>query len=469
MSVAMVDLGEAPALPADRRRAALVASIIVFGALLVAPIVARPLGASYPIFSIVMALSIAAVAVTSLLLWAQSRVTQSVPLTVLALGYELTAIVMIPYMLFYRGLWPQLVAAFSADSQTPGWLWVEWHGLFICSAIAYYIARGAQRRRPGLDDPSFRSLQMRLLWFGAAFLAATIPPLVWFDGLPALSVNGEFSPLFGAVSVTLSIGAAAAIVLAYRTSRFRSVLDLWLAVACLSMFADVTLQHFSRQFTAGWYASRVGIVFAASAVLWVLLFQTARLYAQLAVTAERLRSESLTDVLTGLANRRGFDQRFDEMLRDCARVTRPLALLMIDVDHFKAYNDAFGHQAGDDCLRAIGAMLLHNASRPRDLVARIGGEEMAVIMPEVDLPGALVVAERMRGAVRAAAIAQGAAALHPFVTISIGVTATTEPALTTVEDLMRGADRALYHAKGSGRNRVVELGEPLVAAGLPDA
>jgi Membrane-associated sensor, integral membrane domain len=118
-----------------------------------------------------------------------------------------------------------------------------------------------------------------LLWYGVAFLAVTMPPLVWVDRLPALAVNGTFTPLFETISIAMSVGAAAAIVLAYRTSRFRSVLDLWLAVACLSMFADVTLQHYSRQFTAGWYASRVSILLAASAVLWVLLFQTANSYA----------------------------------------------------------------------------------------------------------------------------------------------------------------------------------------------
>jgi diguanylate cyclase (GGDEF)-like protein len=469
MSVATVDLGEVPALPADRRRAAGVAALLVAGALLIVPVISRPLAASYPIFAIVIALSISAVSITALLFWAQSRVTSSVPLTVLALGYELTAIVMIPYLMFYRCLWPQLGEWISADSQSSGWLWVEWHGLFICTVIAYYIARGSQTIAPERDAESFKRLQRRFLWSGAAFLAMTVPPLIWIDGLPRLSVNGTLTPLFTVVSFMMSLGAAAAIVLAYRTSRLRSVLDLWLAVACLSVFADVTLQHFARQFTVGWYASRVSILIAASAVLWVLLNQTANIYAQLAVTAERLRNESLTDVLTGLANRRSFDQRFAEMLRDCARETRPLALLLVDVDHFKVYNDAFGHQAGDDCLRAIGALLLNNATRARDLVARIGGEEMAVIMPEVDLAGALVVAERMRAAIHAAQIRQGAGAKHPVVTVSVGVTATSDPAKITVEDMVRGADRALYRAKDMGRNRVIELGEQRVLTGLPDA
>jgi diguanylate cyclase (GGDEF)-like protein len=260
-----------------------------------------------------------------------------------------------------------------------------------------------------------------------------------------------------------------AIVAAYRTSSFRSILDLWLAVACLSMCADLTLQHFSRQFTVGWYGSRLSILLAASSVLFVLLFQTANIYAQLVVTAERLRNESLTDVLTGLANRRSFDQRFAAILRACARDSRPLAMLMIDIDNFKAYNDAFGHQLGDECLRAVAQVLLANAARARDVVARVGGEEMAVVMPEVDLPGALVVAERMRAAVENAGLTQGVGAMHPVVTISVGVTATHDPARTSVEDLVDVADRALYRAKESGRNRVVDLGEPVAAYALPNA
>jgi len=467
MSIGMVDIGEAPALPADRTRAATVAAILLLFSLFAATMVDRRLGSSYPIFAIVIALSIAAISITAVLLWAQARVTRSLPLSVLAVGYGLTAAVMLPYMLFYRGLWPQLVDWISADPQTSGWFWVEWHALFICSAIAYYVAR---RRSAGdVEAVAFKRLQKRMLGFGAALLVLTLPPLIWIDGLPALSVNGHSTPLFWEISITMSVVAAAAIVLGYRTSRFRTVLDLWLAVTLLSVFADITLQHFSHQFTAGWYASRVLILLAASAVLWVLLFQAASIYGTLAVTAERLRNESLTDVLTGLANRRAFDQRFAEVLRDCARERRPVALLMIDIDHFKAYNDAFGHQAGDDCLRAVGVMLSNNVGRARDLVSRTGGEEMTVIMPEVDLAGAVVVAERMRAAVQAAAIPQGPDAAHPVVTISVGVAATSDPARTTANDLVAVADRALYRAKNAGRNRVVELGEPVAAFALPDA
>ncbi len=467
MSVAMVDLGEAPAQSSDRRRAVAVVAALALLSALIFPIMMLPLPSSYAIFAIVIALSISGIAITAVLLWAQARVTESVPLAMLAVGYQLTAAVMLPYLFFYRGLWPQLSGFISADTQSSPWLWVEWHTLFVGSALAYYIAR--QRRLTVRDADAFGRLQQRMLWFGTALFVLTVPVLIWFDGLPLLSTDSGFTPLFSTISYALIFALLVTMAFGFRTSRLRSVLDLWVGVACLSMCADITLQHFSRQFSAGWYASRVGILIAANAVLWVLLFQTAMIYAQLVVTAERLRNESLTDVLTGLSNRRAFDQRFVEMMRDCVREERPVALLMIDVDNFKAYNDAFGHQVGDDCLRAIGATLMNNAARARDLVARFGGEELAVIMPGVDLAGAIVVAERMRAAVEGAAMTQGVGATHPVVTISVGVTATRDPARTNVEDLVSNADLALYNAKHAGRNRVVEMGEPVAALSLPDA
>jgi diguanylate cyclase (GGDEF)-like protein len=455
MSIAL-DLGSAPALPGDRRRAAAVALILGACSALVAPVIVRPVGVSYPVFAIVIALSIAAIAITAVLLWAQARVTLSIPLCVLAVGYAITAGVMLPYLLFYRGLWPQLIARVSADPQTSAWLWVEWHVTFIGSTILYYAVRHARTGAPELDLLGFTRLQRRLAGAGAAIVALTLPPLIWTDGLPALSNDGRASLLLDAIALLLCVAALASIAIAYRNNRFRTVLDLWLSIACLSMFADVLLSHFSHQFAVGWYASRLSILLAASAVLFVLLFQTATIYAQLAATAERLRDESLTDALTGLANRRSFDERFAQVLRECARDLRPIALLAIDVDHFKAYNDTFGHQAGDECLRIVATTLLANVGRARDVVARTGGEEMTVIMPDADLAGALVVAERMRGAVQNAGLRQGNAAAHRVVTISVGVVATREPAATSGAALAEAADRALYRAKRDGRNRVAE-------------
>jgi diguanylate cyclase (GGDEF)-like protein len=379
-----------------------------------------------------------------------------VPLCVLALGYGLTAAVMLPYMLFYRGLWPQLAKLLSADAQTSSWLYVEWHVLFVATAIVYFIVRHRAAQQGRNDPAAFLVARRTLLWLAVAIFVVTVPAFVWIGGLPTLIHNGTFSPLFVSLLGAVAIAALGAIVLAYRTRQFEALLGVWLSVACFSMFADVMTTMFSHQFAAGWYLSRLSILLAASSVLLALLFQTATLYEQLAATAERLRTESLTDVLTGLANRRRFDVVIGEAMREATRTKRPLALLMIDIDNFKVYNDTFGHQGGDACLRKVAAVLQQKVGRARDLVARIGGEEIAVIMPEVDMGGALVVAERLRAAVAALAIPQGDASVHRTVTVSIGATATIDSASTTIAALVAAGDRALYRAKAAGRNRVAE-------------
>jgi PAS domain S-box/diguanylate cyclase (GGDEF) domain/hemerythrin-like metal-binding domain len=169
--------------------------------------------------------------------------------------------------------------------------------------------------------------------------------------------------------------------------------------------------------------------------------------------AERNQAELLavTDGLTGLANRRSFDERlaaeFYRLKRSCA----PLSLAMIDVDHFKAYNDALGHPEGDICLKRIAAAIADAARRPADIAARYGGEEFAVIMPETERDGILARAESIRSAVEALAIP------HPsgrVVTISLGAVTALPSLLAVPERIVELADQALYRAKAEGRNRV---------------
>jgi diguanylate cyclase (GGDEF)-like protein len=264
-------------------------------------------------------------------------------------------------------------------------------------------------------------------------------------------------PLPAATSAALVVlVAVAAVAMLVARDRLRSVLDLWLGVAAVCTIADVLLVGAGAgAFTVGWYLSRVCALVASSSVLTALIGQTATVYAQLAKTAERLRNESLTDTLTGLTNRRGFDVALGSAIRDGMRNARGAALLLIDIDNFKVYNDSFGHPAGDRCLRTVASILRKHANRTRDVAARFGGEELALIMPETTLHGATVVAERLRAAVEAAAIPQGAAAVHRVVTISIGVAAVSSAVGETPASLLAEADRALYAAKQAGRNRVV--------------
>jgi diguanylate cyclase (GGDEF)-like protein len=168
-----------------------------------------------------------------------------------------------------------------------------------------------------------------------------------------------------------------------------------------------------------------------------------RLYEQM----ERLAT---TDGLTGLLNRRTFNAQLTARLREAQRYRRPLSLLLLDVDHFKKVNDTYGHPAGDAVLRGV-AQLAQQQARETDLVARYGGEEMALVLPETDARGALVIAERIRATVAAAQHPTEQGALK--VTLSVGV-ATWPGAGEDAAGLIESADRALYRAKQGGRNRV---------------
>ena len=140
-----------------------------------------------------------------------------------------------------------------------------------------------------------------------------------------------------------------------------------------------------------------------------------------------LKTLAAKDGLTSLANRRCFDQTLDVEWSQAQRTSKSLALLFVDVDHFKLYNDQHGHQNGDECLRAVANVIGANALRPTDLAARYGGEEFAIIMPDTGPEGACMIAERLRQAVMDMKIAHGDPAAGPWVTLSIGVAAHVLP------------------------------------------
>lgn len=168
----------------------------------------------------------------------------------------------------------------------------------------------------------------------------------------------------------------------------------------------------------------------------------------------RLQLLSSVDGLTGISNRRSFD---DAIVREARRADREgmvLALILVDIDHFKRFNDQYGHQGGDDALRQVAQALAASAKRPGDVVARYGGEEFAIILNNTDAAGALRIAEDARSAVRDLAIEHRASDVSQWVTISLGV-AVTDPNHPPIEPaaLIARADAALYEAKRSGRDR----------------
>ncbi|MEG4023045.1 diguanylate cyclase [Microcoleus sp. S13C4] len=160
------------------------------------------------------------------------------------------------------------------------------------------------------------------------------------------------------------------------------------------------------------------------------------------------------DSLTEVRNRHSFNEYLDTEWRRLAREEAPLSLIMCDIDYFKLYNDTYGHQAGDECLRQVAAVIQHSVKRPADLVARYGGEEFVVVLPNTDIEGATCVAEMIAQQVRGLHIPHAKSAVSEYVTLSLGVACCIPAPISQPGELLAIADESLYRAKESGRDRV---------------
>lgn len=179
----------------------------------------------------------------------------------------------------------------------------------------------------------------------------------------------------------------------------------------------------------------------------------------LKLKSDLLESHALLDGLTNIPNRRRFDQSLETEWRRAQRSGLPLSVLMFDIDHFKAYNDALGHRAGDDCLIRVAMLLCESLERPGDLLARYGGEEFVALLPETDAEGAARIAERCRLQIEAERIPHPDSTTAGWVTVSIGVGTLLPQGEEGARALVEQADARLYRAKAVGRNRVCSMFE----------
>lgn len=183
-----------------------------------------------------------------------------------------------------------------------------------------------------------------------------------------------------------------------------------------------------------------------------LKLKNEELLVSLQQTNIRLQQQNIIDDLTKIANRRHFDEILEKEWSRAKRIRTSLALLMIDIDFFKQYNDTFGHLKGDECLKQIATVLSNNLNRPGDFVARYGGEEFCILIPETDLDGAITFAEKVHSAIIELKIDNPGSEVSKYLTISIGIAAIVPKHDDSYMDLIYTSDKALYKAKADGRN-----------------
>ncbi len=179
-----------------------------------------------------------------------------------------------------------------------------------------------------------------------------------------------------------------------------------------------------------------------------------RTHVQLKIRTDMLEQLALLDGLTGIANRRSFDQTLTHEWKRAARSVGVVSVIMLDIDHFKAYNDNYGHGAGDECLQRVAGALRAIIQRPSDMIARYGGEEFIALLPATELPGAAQLSENFRRAVSNLALPHAFSPIADHVTISVGHATRQAAPNDNPQALVTAADQALYRAKELGRNRV---------------
>jgi diguanylate cyclase (GGDEF)-like protein len=401
--------------------------------------------------------------ITAYLVFAHAPLSRRAGMLPLGAAYLYSGSIVIGQMLVFPGVWSEH-GMFGAGPQSAVWLWVFWHGgfpaLVLLAMASAWTARRETRIRTDARRDVAAAVLLTLLLVGLLVCLAAYG----HDLLPELIVAGNYRTLSqswpGRLVLLLNLAALGAVLY---VTRGRRILDLGLALAALASLIDAVLTlHAGARFSLGWYVARVASVISAFSVLAVYLAEITWLYARVLALNARLEEQASVDSLTGVANRRFFDGQLEAALRDAQRTGRPVTLLLIDVDHFKRYNDSYGHLAGDGCLRKVAIALQSCMRRPRDVAARYGGEEFAAILPETDAAGGATMAARVIDAIRALQIEHKASATAAFVTASIGI-ATSDATGATPQALIKRADEALYAAKGEGRNRAVAAGLAIAA------
>jgi diguanylate cyclase (GGDEF)-like protein len=420
---------------------------------------AHALGPSETFSAAATAASLVAMLVSSTILHNRYRATGHVPFAVLGAAFAGTAAFVAPQLLLApHGL---VAAGIGLDARGAAWQWFAARAAFIALVGIYVCSESVFARNLLVGE---RGTSAARAYAGGVVTAATFVCgliVACQHRLPPFLTGNAFTPLAHTLVNEALLAAAAVVLTALLVgSNFRNATHVWLAVAVALLIVETLVaSEGAPRFTFAWYVATCA-AFAWQSVFVVV--QLAAAYDQLTAFAADKRDlleETLHDALTGLFNRRGFDQRLDAMLVECRSARAPLALIALDIDHFKLYNDYFGHPAGDEVIRTVGGAIAETANRPTDACCRIGGEEFAVVLGMTDDAGALIVAERIRAAILKLRIEHAPKASNEIVTVSIGIAVHDGSMLIHPKDIAERADKALYQAKRLGRDRIVSYND----------
>jgi diguanylate cyclase (GGDEF)-like protein len=421
-----------------------------------APQASAPLRAVGPFMPMCALTVFTTAAIAAFLLTAQFTATRQPALAALAGAYAFVALAVAVQLLTFPGVFTA-TGLLGAGPHTSAWMWTFWHAGF-----ALFVMEAALLRRvwgPASVDSAQAGPWTWWLVGGPIALGAGLCLVALYAGLPPafhpLSRGQVFA--HGSTALITWVLNVLALLTVVLSGRMRALLDQWLLIAMLACLVDTTLNFMSMaQFSVGWYVARIFSMLAPGAVVGLLVWEVCLLYRRLFDAHTSLLQTSVHDGLTGVYNRLYFDTLYPKEFDRAKQTNQSLSLVIVDVDHFKQYNDAFGHLKGDTCLIAVTRALEGILPSPASFVARYGGEEFVIVLPDTDLRGALEVAERARQAVLRLDLETPAPSGR--VTISAGCAAMTRDETLAPDELSHAADIALYRAKAAGRNRI-ELAE----------
>lgn len=442
--------------------AKVVVTLLLLSAAIATPLAMVPL---LPIPGYMSAFGIAMIIINIILgalLFAKGLIESKERTIRLGTAYFFVTVIFIPLIAaFPGGLMAQPIIGTTSSAV---WLWCYWHIGFGLLIIRYALSA---------DDVAGTAASVRnsVIAVIAVVALLTLSATMGLPYMPAVFRNGKnFFDDSTLIIPALVFGVNLIALLCVMRMRDSKPEQLWVMVGMFAACIDIWLTLYGgSRFSLGWYFAKMTSLFTSLVVLISQLYGITRLYNSIAGANKILMTQANQDGLTALSNRRCFDQVLEIEWNRARRDKRSLALLMIDVDFFKKYNDCYGHLAGDDCLRQIASHLLAVINRPGDVAARYGGEEFVVMLPNTDAGGARLVGERLLYNLSQAAIPHAQNLPSGQVTLSIGVSAMVPGAGSSTTMLALAADKALYEAKEHGRNQIRTATQESIAPAVAPA